>query len=413
MIEGALAERPDNVPPERVIDFDVYNAEWLRSGYHEFFAALQAPGVADLVWTPRNEGHWIVTSGALMWDIFPNHQDYSNHIVIIPKSAGEQDHRVPSTLDPPDHQHFRSLMNAGMGPAQIRDFEPLIRETAITLIESFRQDGHCDYDKQYAEQLPVRVFLRIVDLPLSDVDELKYWAGQIVHPDGENSFEVSAKWFYDYLDPIIDQRLGSNGTDLLSTMINGTVYGGRALTKDEMHSLCLQALLGGLDTVVNFLGFVMLDLARNPDLRHRLANDAAIHPAAIEEFLRRHAVVNVARVVRHDIQCDGVKLKEGDVVMLPTVLVGIDERLNSCPFDVDIERRAPRHAAFGRGPHFCPGAYLARAELKITLEEWLKRIPEFALAPDADLRFRSGIVGTVKGISLIWDEPATRSADAS
>lgn len=396
-----LAERPDHVPRDRIVDFDVYNAEWLSSGYHEYFAALQAPGVADLVWTPRNEGHWIVTRGELMWDIFPNHRDFSNRIVLIPKSVGEQDQRVPSTLDPPDHQHFRSLMNAGLGPNQIRQLEPLIRETAIDLIESFRSNGHCDFNRQYAEELPIQVFLRIVDLPLGDVDELKYWCGQIVHPDGENSFETAAQWFYDYLDPVIDRRLGGDGQDLLSVMINGTVYG-RPLTKPEMHSLCLQALLGGLDTVVNMLGFVMLDLCRNPDLRRRLAADSGQIPAAMEEFLRRHGVVNVARVVRHDMQCDGVELKEGDVVMLPSSLVGMDERVNGCPFAVDIERKSVRHATFGRGLHFCPGAHLARAELKITLQEWLARIPEFGLAPDAGLRFRSGIVGTVKGISLIW-----------
>ena len=401
MITTQLAQHPDNVPPERVIDFDVYNAEWITSDYHEFFAPLQAPGVADLVWTPRNEGHWIVTRGELMLEIFPNYRDFSNRIVLIPKSVGEQDQRVPSTLDPPDHQHFRDLMNAGMGPARIRQLEPLIRDTAIRLIESFQHDGHCDFNKQYAEQLPIQVFLQIVDLPLSDIDELKYWCDQIVHPDGENSFEVSEQWFHDYLDPIIDQRIGRDGQDLLSTMINGTVYG-RRLTKPEMHNLCLQALLGGLDTVVNFLGFVMLDLARDPDLRRRLARDGDIMPAAIEEFLRRHAVVNVAREVRHDLECDGVQLKKGDVVMLPTVLAGIDERLNNCPFAVDIDRKSPRHAAFGRGPHFCPGAHLAREELKITLQEWLKRIPDFELAQDTDLRFRSGIVATVKGVSLVW-----------
>ncbi len=401
MATSHLAERPAHVPPERVFDFDVYSADWSTADYHEFFAQLQAPGVPDLVWTPRNEGHWIATRGELIWEIFPNHADFSNNLVIVPKSVGLQDRRVPSTLDPPDHKHFRSLMDAGLGPNKIRQLEPLIRETAINLIEGFLPDGHCDFTRQYAEQLPIRVFLGIVDLPLGDVDDLKYWCGQIVHPDGETTFEVAAKWFYDYLDPVIDDRLGGNGHDLISTMINGTVYG-RELTRTEMHNLCLQALLGGLDTVVNFLGFVMLDLARDPALRRRLADDSKAMTAAIDEFARRHAVVNVARQISHDLVCDGVELKEGDVIMLPTVLVGIDERINACPFAIDIDRRTSRNAAFGRGPHFCPGAHLARAEVKITLEEWLARIPDFQLAPDADIRFRSGIVGTVKGVSVIW-----------
>lgn len=409
MPASALADRPAHVPPERVVDFDVYSASWTNAGYHEFFTRLQAPGVPDLVWTPRNEGHWIVTRGGLMSEIFPNHRDFSNRVVLIPKSVGLQDQRVPSILDPPDHKHFRSLMDAGLNAARVRELEPLIRETAISLIEGFRGDGHCDFNRQYAEQLPIRVFLGIVDLPLGDVDVLKYWCGQIVHPDGENTYEVAARWFHDYLDPVIDRRLGGDGRDLISTMINGTVHG-RPLTRAEMHNLSLQALLGGLDTVVNFLGFMMLDLARNPGLRQRLVRDGALIPAAIEEFLRRHAVVNVARLVRHDLQCDGVQLRAGDVVMLPTVLVGIDERLNRCPFEIDIDRKASRNAAFGRGTHFCPGAHLAREEVKITLEEWLRRIPDFSLAPDADVRFRSGIVGTVKGVSLVWNAGSGEAA---
>ena len=405
MASSPLAERPPHVPADRVFDFDVYSADWSTDGYHEFFARLQAPGVPDLVWTPRNEGHWIATSGALIWDIFPNHADFSNNIVIVPKSAGLQDRRVPSTLDPPDHKHFRSLMDAGLGPNKVRGLEPLIRETAISLIEGFLPDGHCDFTRQYAEQLPIRVFLGIVDLPLSDLDELKYWCGQIVHPDGDTTFEVAAKWFYDYLDPIIDARLGGDGQDLITTMINGTAYG-RPLTRTEMHNLCLQALLGGLDTVVNFLGFVMLDLARDPELCRRLAHDSKAIGPAIDEFARRHAVVNVGRQISHDLVCDGVELKQGEIIMLPTVLVGMDERVNACPFAIDIDRRASRNAAFGRGPHFCPGAHLARAEVKITLEEWLARIPEFELVRDADIRYRSGIVGTVRGVSVTWDTPS-------
>lgn len=200
---------------------------------------------------------------------------------------------------------------------------------------------------------------------------------------------------------MIDRRLGGDGTDLFSVMINGTVYG-RPLTKEEMHNLCLQALLGGLDTVVNFLGFMMLGLAGNEDLRHRLTVDSGMIPKAIEEFLRRYGVVNVARVVSRDMECNGVWLKQGDIVMLPTSLVGTDERINACPFAIDLDRPQSRHATFGRGLHFCPGAYLARAEIKITLEEWLRRIPEFTLASDSSPRFRSGIVGTVRGVSLVW-----------
>ena len=306
-----------------MVDFDVYYSDWLDVGYHAYFADLQAPGMPGLVWTPRNEGHWIATSGELIWDIFPDHEYFSNHLVIVPRSAGEQDRRIPSTLDPPEHKYYRALMDAGMGPKSIRKLEPLIRQVAIDLIESFRNDGCCDFNRQYGQILPIQVFLGLVNLPLSDVNDLKYWCGQIVHPDGENSFETAAQWFRDYLGPIIDRRLGGSETDLFSIMINGSVHG-QPLNKEEMHNLCLQALLGGLDTVVNFLGFMMLGLAENENVRRCLAADREAIPKAVEEMLRSYGVVNVARVVRQDMHCDGVALKQGDIVMLPTSLVGTD-----------------------------------------------------------------------------------------
>lgn len=393
--------RPDNVPADRVIDFDVNNPRDLARGFHESFQSLQQPNVPDLVWTPRNEGHWLVTSGKLMMEIFPDFQNFSNRIIVIPKSIGEQHQMLPTTLDPPDHRHYRMLLNAGLSAKAVNGREAAIRETAARLIDGFAGDGYCNFVADYAEKLPIYVFLDLVDLPLADAAKLKHWSDLIVHPDGTTSYADAAQLIYDYLDPYIEDRLKVGGDDLLSQIVNGQVRG-RALTREEMQSLCMQALLGGIDTVVNFLGFVFRFLGENPVQRLELANNPGLIPAAVEEFLRRFPVVNVAREVRHDLDYAGVHLKKGDVVMLASALVGTDERVNKCPLDVDFHRSAAQHGTFGKGIHFCPGAFLARTEVRITIEEWLKRIPDFAVGPDADISFCSGIVGGVKSLPLVW-----------
>ena len=387
---------------DRVVDFDINNPRDLARGFHESFDVLQQPGVPDLVWTPRNEGHWLVTSGQLMMEIFPDFENFSNRIIVVPKSIGEQHQMLPTTLDPPDHRHYRVLLNSGLSAKAINAREQSIRDTARGLIDGFAGNGRCNFVSDYAEKLPIYVFLGMVDLPIEDAAKLKYWSDLIVHPDGTMSYADAAQLIYDYLDPYIEQRRKAGGEDLLSRIVNGQLRG-RELSKPEMQSLCMQALLGGIDTVVNFLGFVFRFLGESPGKRAQLSEQPQLIPVAIEEFLRRFPVVNVAREVRHDLDYAGVHLKKGDVVMLASALVGTDERLNKCPLDVDFRRVSPQHGTFGKGIHFCPGAFLARTEVRITIEEWLARIPDFEVAPGAEVSFCTGIVGGVKSLKLVWE----------
>ena len=101
---------------------------------------------------------------------------------------------------------------------------------------------------------------------------------------------------------------------------------------------------------------------------------------------------------------EGVSLKQGEMIMAPTILHGLDEQDNPAPLDVDFERKAVQHSTFGAGSHICPGAHLARTETRIVLEEWLKRIPIFSIAPGHDIEFTGGIVGSVNSLPLVWGE---------
>src|SRR3546814_13003659 len=126
----------------------------------------------------------------------------------------------------------------------------------------------------------------------------------------------------------------------------------------------MQLLLAGLGSVVNLLGFTFLFRAQNPGHRRRLASEPALIPAALEELFRRLPIVNVAREVKGDMDFAGDRLKKGDIVLAPTSLVGRDEALNDCPHAVDLQRSSIVHAKLGTGTHVCPGAPLARPELR-------------------------------------------------
>ncbi|HLY56443.1 MAG TPA: cytochrome P450 [Stellaceae bacterium] len=411
MDAGLPAERPPHVPEDRVVDFDMYAPPGVKQDFHAAWKALQAPGVPDVVWTPRNGGHWIATRNRLIDEVFSDHERFSSRVILVPKAIGEQHGLIPTTLDPPEHRPYRTLLNSSMAPKVVGANEPRIRALAAELIEAVRRDGACNFTTAYAEILPIRIFLSMMDLPPGDAAQTKRWCDQMLRPDGSMSFEECMARLFDYLGPYVDARKGGDGDDMLSRMINGRI-GDRALTRDEALKLSVQVLIAGLDTVVNFLGFAMLFLARNPAMSRELAGEPELMPAAVEEFLRRFPIVTIGREVARDMEYQGASLRKGEMILTPSVLGGIDERENERPMEVDFHRPTAAHVTFGSGHHKCPGAHLARTEIRVTLEEWLKRIPEFSVAPGKTVEFTGGIVGVVDALPLVWDVETTRSLAA-
>jgi len=404
-----LAARPAHVPAARVVEFDIYRPMRPGQDFHGAWKALQSSGVPDVVWTPHNGGHWLVLRGRLVAQVLSDYANFSNHTVLVPKeTAGEAYRLLPLSLDPPAHAPFRALLGAGLSPQAVGRVEGTIRSLTVALIEGFRNRGHCNFTHDFAEQLPIRIFMQIVDLPPADMPRLKYLADQFTRPDGSLPFADVRTQFQAYIAPVIAARRGRDGTDMLSRMINGQVHG-RPLTDEEAANLCIQVLVGGLDTVVNFMGFVMLFLARNPAACAQLAADPARIPVALNELARRFPLVTVGREVTHDFEFEGVTLKKGEMVVAPTPLHGLDERENPDPMTVDFARPNVAHSTFGSGSHTCPGAHLARTETRILIEEWLRRIPSFSLAPGAEITYTGGIVGSVDSVPLAWDPGSTRA----
>jgi cytochrome P450 len=400
-IESPAVAQPDHVAADRVVDFDMYAPPAIAADFHLAWKALQESALPDVVWTPRNGGHWMVIRGKPMTEIFNDYETFSSHIIVVPKSVGQDHTLLPTTLDPPEHRKYRAVLNPGLAPKKVRALETTIRSVAADLIEQIRPAGACDFTTAYAEKLPIQIFLSLVDLPLDDSPRLKYLADQVTRPDGSMSLAEAIGALDDYVRPFIAARRSRPGEDMLSDIVNATIDG-RRLDDEECLKLCTQVLIAGLDTVVNFLGFLMLFLARNPDYQRQLADEPSGIPAALEEFVRRFGVVSIARMATRDVDFHGARIKEGEMMLIPTVLHGLDERENRDPLRVDFARTGARHSTFGQGPHHCVGAHLARAELRITLEEWLARIPRFALAPDARIESQSGIVGCVRSLPLVW-----------
>lgn len=394
-------QHPPHVPADRVVDIDIYALPDQEKDFHAAWRALQ-DNCPPLVWTPRNEGHWIALGGEILAEVQSDHERFSNRIIVLPKSVGEKHGLIPTTIDPPAHRPYRKLLNEGMSLARVRGMQEAITNEAVALIEGFRDKGRCDFTGDYAQVLPIRLFMALVGLPMEDAPAIRHWAECMTRPNPPMPFEEALHHFFAYLTPFIAARRAAPGEDLLSRLVCADM-GGRQLGDEEALSLCTQILIAGVDTVVNFLGFAMLFLARNPQARRDLAAmDERGVMAATHELFRRFGLVTIARTVRADMIFHGMTLKAGELLCIPTQVHGLDERVNPHAMTVDFARKGARHSAFGSGPHMCPGQELARAEVAITITEWLRRIPEFRLAQDADARCSGGIVGQVNRVILEW-----------
>ncbi len=396
-------DRPPHVPANRVADIDIYLPPGVEEqGFHKAWSELSAEN-PPVVWTPRNEGHWIALGGEALQAVQSDPERFSSRVIVLPKSVGEMHGLIPTTIDPPAHRPYRQLLNAHLNPGAIRGVSESIRATAVELIESFAAKGHCNFTAQYAEQFPIRVFMALVGIDAAEAPKIRHWAECMTRPGMDMTFDEAKAVFFDYVGPLVDARSDTPGEDMISAMLHADLGEGRRLTRDEALSIVTQVLIAGLDTVVNVLGFIMRELAENPALRADLQQRGSDLLPVVHELFRRFGLVTIAREVRRDIaDFHGVSLKAGDMIAIPTQVHGLDPRVNPDPLAIDPSRKRARHSTFGSGPHMCPGQELARKEVAITLEEWLKRIPDFALGHESDLSPVPGIVGALRRVDLVW-----------
>lgn len=404
-IQSDTLTLPDNVPPDRVVDFDVYFDTYAATGYEagKFQSAYTRllENKHGVVWTPRNGGHWIAKNGELLKIVLKDSAQFSSECIFVPRERGEQSNLIPASMDPPLHRPFRKVFNAAVGTPVVRRIEADIDRIAIDLIESLVPRRECDFTRDYATIFPIEVFLKLIDLPSSDAPKLKRIADQVTRPDGTMSVAEAMEQFVNYIDPVINERRKNPGGDAISILATSEVEG-RPLTQDECHRVVAMMLVAGLDTVVNFLSFMLQHLAENPSDRKLLIDNPDLIDSAAEELLRRYGLVTTGRLVTEDIEFDGVTLRKDDIVLIPTLMSGLDPTITKCPMDVDLRREKPEHIAFGFGIHQCAGTYLARHEITTTMREWLSRIPDFEVVPNSIIEYQSGVVAAVGSLPLRW-----------
>jgi cytochrome P450 len=203
-----------------------------------------------------------------------------------------------------------------------------------------------------------------------------------------------------YFGGHIEKRKKAPTDDLISTMMNAR-FGGRPLSDEHVLGSLRLLLIAGIDTTWSAIGASLWHLAKTPADRKRLVVEPKLMPTAIEEFLRAYAPVTMAREVIKDTEINGCPMKAGNMVLLSFPAANRDPRMFPDADKVIIDRKENRHSAFGLGIHRCVGSNLARMEMTVAIEEFLKRIPEFRLDPSDDVAWSEGTVRGPRKLPLI------------
>lgn len=391
---------PSHVPRELVVGFDVYNPSSDAESFHQACVEFQRSTPAPLVWSPHHGGHWIAVRGQDVFDLYADHERFSSKHYFIP-AAAEPLPMGAFTLDPPEHGPFRDYLHKGLSPRTVNAEADFVRRLAIELSAQLAPRGQCEFIGDFADVLPLTVFLDLVDLPFEDRAKLGHWAEIGTRAPLAEERMAALENIAGYLQPYIEARRDNPGEDLLSRAVNSDING-RPMTGMEATGASIHLMGAGLDTVSSLFSFVMLFLARNPERRRELLDDPSLIPNATLELIRRFPVVTMVRMARADFEYKGVALKQGDMIAIPTAFYNLDDSIYPNPLDVDWHREVRKVLTFGNGTHRCPGSLLGRAELSIMLQEWLPRIPDFSVPPDADIPVAGGTVAKILNLPLRW-----------
>jgi cytochrome P450 len=394
---GAPPARPAHVPQSLVRQIDFLHPERAADEPDVFLAWKKIRDTSpEIFWTPEYGGHWVFTRAEDIETAIADFERFSMHGHSIPRNITPN---VPLELDPPVHGPVRAMLSPFFSPKVVKELSAQALIVTTQLIDEFLPLGECEFVEAFARQLPIILFLKLADLPVTDRKFLLDLATiRVRDPNQARRNDAKIK-ILDYLQDVIATRRANKGTDLISNMLHGKVNG-ETLPDDVMQNMLAQVMFGGLDTVANLVSSIALTVAVDVELRRKLQADPSLMASGFDELARRHSLICMAREITHDLEYKGVQMKQGEQVLLPYILHSFDESRFPNGETIDFNRpNVMSHVTFGGGPHRCPGAVLARAETRVFLEQWLQRIPEFEVDPTKKPPVIEG--GRVMGVTYL------------
>src|SRR5262245_23818726 len=376
-------------------DFDHTDPQWTENPF-PIWDELR--GKCPIVHTDRFLGVYLPTTYEAVKEISYNTEAFSSRRIIVRNVRPENIQPAPPiNIDPPHHKPLKQLLLPPFTPDAMKKLEPRVRAICNELIDEFINEKSIDAAARYSKHIPTRAIAHMLGIPEKDGDLFVKWIHEILEL-GITDLDIlmrAAQEMGEYFIGHIEARKKHPTQDLISDLMNAKGPDGQPLRSLRV------LLIAGIDTTWSAIGSSLWHLAKTPADRKRLVAEPHIMPSAVEEFLRAYSPVTMAREVVKETTVSGCPIKPGNMVLLSFPAANRDPAMFPDADKVIIDRKENRHAAFGLGIHRCVGSNLARMEMTVAIEEWLKRIPEFSLDPAGTVTWSEGTVRGPRQLPLL------------
>lgn len=302
----------------------------------------------------------------------------------------------PITSDPPDHKGHRRLLLPAFSPKRVAQIEQDLREFCRGLIADLDGLDAVDLSAQYSQHIPVHGICVLTGLPEKDADMFRDWIYrnfQLAPRDNSVRRQVNTE-MTEYIDAILRARQVDPQDDMLTDIANAEIDG-EAVDWDLKVGYVRLQIVAGIDTTWSAIGSGLWHFAQNHDDVERLVaadNDDPLWGTANEEVLRYYAPVTMGRKVLADTEVAGCPVHAGDQMLLTFPAANHDPAAFENADQFQLDRAKNRHVAFGLGIHRCAGSNLARLEMIVAFQEWLRAFPGYTLDPDNETQWANGQV---------------------
>jgi cytochrome P450 len=394
---------PDHVPPELILPVQIADGDEFLAAPHKYMANLHntCPPIFYRT-SPMSGSTWTLIKHADAMFMLRHADIFSTrNATPFPRDPANPFKFIPLEIDPPDHRKYRNIVDPLFSPQGVATLESRIRQRANDLIDKIVDKHECEFTTAFGRPLPVSIFLELMGLPQDMTDTFVKWAVDLLHSGDRAAMAETMKLISVYLKEKIEEKKKYPDDGVISRIAHAAPNG-VPLTDPEIFGFVIFLFIGGLDTVFATLNNIFLWLAENPDRCREIISRPDDIDAIIEELLRVYSVTFSGRTVEQDVEMRGVKMKKGDRVNAILPACNYDPEVFPNPTKVDFDRVRKPILAFTQGVHSCMGAHLARLEIKVSVQEWLRRIPQFSVKPGAKIVYRPGGVIGPKNLPLVW-----------
>lgn len=395
---------PDHVPPELVYEARITEGAEFLAAPHKFMAELhqKAPPIFFSPGSQHNKPAWQLLKYEDAYFVLRHPEFFTSAgSGPFPRDPNDWWNIIPLEIEPPHHRKYRAIVDPLVSPKRVVSLELSIRNFANELIDQFIDKGECEFAKDFGRPLPVGVFLDIMGLPRDMMDEFVRWAMGLLHAQDRQIAQQVMGEVTEYLNTVIREKAANPDGGAVSAIVHGKP-GGEPMSGREIFGFVFFLFIAGLDTVFATLNNIFVWLAENPDRRQEIINSPDNIDNIVEELLRVFSVTFSGRTLTQDYEIRGVKMKKGDRVTSILPSCNYDPEIFPNPTEVNFNRPRKPILAFAGGVHSCMGAHLARMEVKICVQEFLRRIPNFTLKPGTKTVYWPGGVVGPKSVPLAW-----------